>query len=68
MGNFRSGRHVSHRLNADLVLTTKYRRGAPLETIKAYVETQNAPERDRRGAAGRARFREGKNDGKKKDA
>src|SRR5690606_25095228 len=34
---------------------------APLEIVKAYVETQNAPDRDRRGAAQRARRREEKN-------
>jgi len=32
--------------------------GAPLEIVKAYVETQNAPDRDRRGAAQRAWRRE----------
>lgn len=34
--------------------------GAPLEIVRAYVENQNAPDRDRRGAANRARFREEK--------
>lgn len=34
--------------------------GAPLDIIKAYVETQDAPDRDRRGAAQRARRKEEK--------
>lgn len=39
--------------------------GAPLDIVKAYVENQNSPERDRRGAKARARKREKKNDRKK---
>jgi putative transposase len=34
--------------------------GAPLDIIKTYVETQDAPDRDRRGAAQRARRKEEK--------
>lgn len=39
--------------------------GAPLDVIKEYIENQNNPERDRRGAKARARKREKKSDGKK---
>lgn len=39
--------------------------GAPLDIIRSYVENQNSPERDRRGAKARARKRQQKSDGKK---
>ena len=37
--------------------------GAPLDIVKAYVEDQNRPDRDRRGARARAERRKRKKDG-----
>lgn len=41
--------------------------GAPLDIIRAYIDEQDNPERDRRGAKARARKREKKKDGKRRE-
>ena len=40
---------------------------APLDIIRTYIDEQDNPERDRRGAKARARKRERKKDGKKRE-
>lgn len=41
--------------------------GAPLDIIRAYIDEQDNPERDRRGVKARARKRERKKDGKRRE-